>query len=157
MHRNIMVSYDGSQESLKALGEAKQMLSLNPQMTLHIVEVILDDDLEAAAGMTWFGMGDYQMADAAMVGQVREKLHDRKIEKLHESLDAHLADVGNEIIFAVPEQTISIAETLLEYAHENDIDLIVMGCRGLGAIRGVLGSVSYAMLRQSDIPILISK
>lgn len=32
-----------------------------------------------------------------------------------------------------------------------------MGSRGLGAIRGVIGSVSYAVLRESTIPILVIK
>ena len=36
-------------------------------------------------------------------------------------------------------------------------DCIVMGRRGLGAIRGAIGSVSYSVLRSVDLPVLIVK
>ena len=32
-----------------------------------------------------------------------------------------------------------------------------MGRRGLGALRGMLGSVSYAVLRNADMPVLTVK
>ena len=49
------------------------------------------------------------------------------------------------------------ADDIIEFAKEVEADLIVMGSRGLGAIRGVIGSVSYAVLRESTIPILVIK
>jgi len=42
------------------------------------------------------------------------------------------------------------------YADENDIDLIVMGARGLGLIKGMLiGSVTDAVLKSSPCPVLV--
>ena len=35
--------------------------------------------------------------------------------------------------------------------------MIAMGSRGLGALRGMIGSVSFAVLRSSQIPVLIVK
>ena len=32
-----------------------------------------------------------------------------------------------------------------------------MGCRGLNAVAGMLGSVSYAVLRNANCPVLIEK
>ena len=37
------------------------------------------------------------------------------------------------------------------------IDLVVMGRRGLGALRGMIGSVSFGVLRSVDVPVLTGK
>ena len=57
-----------------------------------------------------------------------------------------------EVVFGV--YTI---ETIIETAKHYDCDLIVMGSRGLGAIRGAIGSVSYGVLRSAEIPVLVVK
>ncbi|MFR1638839.1 MAG: universal stress protein [Eggerthellaceae bacterium] len=41
---------------------------------------------------------------------------------------------------------------IVTYAIDNLCDLIVMGSRGLGALRGILGSVSSYVLRNADVP-----
>ena len=49
-------------------------------------------------------------------------------------------------------------DVILELARVRDVDLIVVGSRGLGAVRGlVLGSVSNAILHQADRPVLVAK
>ncbi|MFQ9742421.1 MAG: universal stress protein [Slackia sp.] len=46
---------------------------------------------------------------------------------------------------------------MVYYAKKHDADLIVMGRRGLGGLRGMLGSVSYGVLHGADIPVLTVK
>ena len=50
------------------------------------------------------------------------------------------------------------AETFkIAYADEGGYDCIVMGHRGLGAVRGMLGSVCYSVLHKTNVPVLIVK
>jgi nucleotide-binding universal stress UspA family protein len=50
------------------------------------------------------------------------------------------------------------AAAIVDFARARDADMIVIGSRGLGAITGtVLGSVSRAVARQADRPVLIAK
>lgn len=50
------------------------------------------------------------------------------------------------------------AETIIKYVNEHPIDTIVMGSRGMGALRGmVLGSVSYKVLGNVHVPVTIVK
>lgn len=47
------------------------------------------------------------------------------------------------------------AEEIVRYAHEHDIDLIVMGTHGReGVMRAVLGSVAETVVRRASCPVL---
>lgn len=46
-------------------------------------------------------------------------------------------------------------DVICDYANEHGIDCIAMGRRGLGVIRAALGSVSSAVLRGIDLPVLV--
>jgi nucleotide-binding universal stress UspA family protein len=61
-------------------------------------------------------------------------------------------DVAYEVVEGDP------VEEILEAARTRDVDLIVLGSRGLGSISGLmLGSVSNAVLHQADRPVLVAK
>ncbi|WP_347488194.1 universal stress protein [Desulfoscipio sp. XC116] len=50
------------------------------------------------------------------------------------------------------------ADTIIRYAHEHNMDNIIIGNRGMGALRSmVLGSVSYKVLGKSNKPVTIIK
>ncbi len=52
----------------------------------------------------------------------------------------------------------SPAEVILKYAKQHDVDVIVIGSRGLGGIREfVLGSVSHNVVQSARIPVLVVK
>ncbi|MDE1764546.1 MAG: universal stress protein, partial [Thaumarchaeota archaeon] len=55
-------------------------------------------------------------------------------------------------------QTISITDAIVTYAESHQIDLIVMGSRGLGGFKKLLlGSVASGVLQHSKCPVLIVK
>ena len=51
-----------------------------------------------------------------------------------------------------------IAKSILEVADEQGSDMIVMGSRGLGLLKGVLiGSVSQKVIEEAKIPVMVVK
>ena len=55
-------------------------------------------------------------------------------------------------------ETGSPAVVILDFATSNDIDLLIMGSRGLGVVKGVLlVSVSHYIVEQSKCPVLVVK
>jgi Universal stress protein family len=47
------------------------------------------------------------------------------------------------------------AEALVLAARARDADAIVVGSRGLGPVRGRLGSVTEALLHEADVPVVV--
>ena len=51
-----------------------------------------------------------------------------------------------------------IARSILEVADEEGSDMIIMGSRGLGLLKGVLiGSVSQKVIEEAKIPVMVVK
>ena len=51
-----------------------------------------------------------------------------------------------------------IAKSILEVADEEGSDMIIMGSRGLGLLKGVLiGSVSQKVIEEAKIPVMVIK
>ena len=72
---------------------------------------------------------------------------DRIWEKLPESLTARKHVKSGHI-----------AKCILELAYEVQSDIIIMGSRGLGLLKGVLiGSVSQKVVEESKIPVMVVK
>ena len=52
----------------------------------------------------------------------------------------------------------SPAEVILDLARSRDVDLIVVGSRGLGPAKGaLLGSVSSEIVQKADRPVLVAR
>ena len=72
---------------------------------------------------------------------------DRIWEKLPESLTARK-----------PVKSGHVAKCILELAEEEKADIIIMGSRGLGLLKGVfIGSVSQKVVEESKIPVMVVK
>ena len=55
-------------------------------------------------------------------------------------------------------KTGNIAKTILAVAEEEHSDIIIMGSRGLGLLKGVfIGSVSQKVIEESKIPVMVIK
>lgn len=158
MYSKIMVPYDGSEHAISALEYAKGLAADAPDVQVFVVHVIPSGVMgidrlgtEGALDGVPMGMLDYEQYQ----GVVQRVLDDAKTnvkENLGDALDALGDRATVEVVAGV-----SPAEALTYFAESHDCDLVVMGRRGLGAIRGMLGSVSFGVLRSCDIPVLTVK
>ena len=139
MLKKILVPVDGSDHAEKALAYALELAEIcdaDVEVLTVVPEVVNDPD--------W--MRDYT-----------EKMR----ENGEEVLSKALRKVGEE------KPSIRVSKRLeegftdlkiLEVADEGEFDIIIMGSRGLGAVkRLILGSVSNKVVNQSEIPVLIVK
>lgn len=135
-HR-ILVAYDGSPAAEKAIALAKTIAGDCPEIELVLVNVMR----LIGGGMTGAGI-DTVLADDAEVMRQR------------------LLAVGAESVNPTTVKVLSgtaPAELLLRCAREEGCDLIIMGSRGKGGVGGYLGSVSYAVTKSAQVPVLIVK
>ena len=140
--KNILVPYDNSEHANNALKEAINMASENPEAKIHVVEVVAppQDLVYSSINQTGFGMGVSVVAkgDFAKVVEERNAEQDKELQDtIADVVEGFPGALTAEVVFGV--YTI---ETIIETAKHYDCDLIVMGSRGLGAIRGAIGSAT---------------
>ncbi len=158
LYKNIMVAYDGSEPAHEALVVAKDMIGDDANATMHIVSIIpigsagigLDSPIQPVVGMSQV------YTDMDTFNTLLENAKEETVKNMHEDVDGMLDGVkcGVEVsAYAAAKPAYGICE----YAAEHSVDMIVMGRRGLGAFRAMLGSVSYAVLHECDIPVVTVK
>jgi nucleotide-binding universal stress UspA family protein len=137
MFKNILLAFDGSDCSNRALKYASNMAQ-QYGAALWLIHVFPHtSDL--------LGYEDFEklFAKRKSAGQA---IVDRALQKLDESK----LQVRTELLEG-PE-----AESILKSAQNLEADLIVMGTRGLGAVKGLLiGSVSRKVLHYASCPVMV--
>lgn len=142
MFNKILVATDGSPYSDKAL-DAAIVLAKAFNSTLYIIHVV-EEDKVALAASTMPVMANL-IEDMVRIGnEILNKAKDKAIN----------AGVKAEVILARG----NAADKILETADNLNVDLIVVGSRGLrGLARFLLGSVSEKVVRHSNRPVMVIK
>lgn len=70
------------------------------------------------------------------------------VEETVGNTDTHDVDVTTDVVQGVPD------ETIVQYAEQYDIDLIVMPTRGRQGVEHLVGSVTERVLRRAPMPVL---
>jgi nucleotide-binding universal stress UspA family protein len=130
----VVVGYDGSPPARAALAYATRRAAGGGRvLAVHAFQPAPD----------WLGEPYYQRALDAQMTHGRELL--RSLEEQ--------ADVGVELATSLLEGP--PARAIVAAADARDVDEIVLGSRGFGPLRGVLGSVSHAVLHEADRPVVV--
>ncbi len=148
-YTKILVPYDGSSFSKNALSEALEMAKTF-HSKIHILSVI-----EIAS----------DIPPGVLSGVVNEKLNKLKREiklpkkfststKLQHQINEctkYGVKVQVEILIGIP------TDSILKFARQNKIDLIIMGSRGLRGMKKLkaLGSVSRSVSEEAKCPVMI--
>jgi len=142
--RRFVVAVDGSDQAAAAAAFVRQLAVTGARLTLLGV-VELPRLLSAVSPV--------ESASPAVI----EAIVAEQTTALQNALSRARATLGDSV--ATVEQRLASgypAEEILRAATEDDSDLVVVGARGLGLLkRLLLGSVSEAVLRHADRPVLI--
>jgi len=137
MFKNILIAIDGSEYSNNALAYAQDMAQTY-RATLWLVHVF-------AHPSDILGYDDF------------EKLYAKRKCTGQSVLDAALEMLGESPVEIRAElREGPEAESILNFAKNSQTDIIVMGTRGMGAIKGLLlGSVSRKVIHYANCPVMV--
>ncbi|MBP2000891.1 nucleotide-binding universal stress UspA family protein [Paenibacillus shirakamiensis] len=141
--QKILLAYDGSDSSNKALAKAAELVKLSPESELIILHVYDFPRFYIAEGFA-------PVPDSVNMEFV--ELANRTTDEAKRRLDE--MGVSGKVELAQG----AAAEVILENAESQGADVIVVGTRGHGGIREfVLGSVSHNIVQHARIPVLVVK
>lgn len=144
--RRILVAFDGSSDSVKAVGLACSLASkYGSELTVVHVFTSPAIGFSAASGLP---IPDYKALEDAKKAASKEVLS----KGLEIASRSGIKPKG-ELIEAP-----SVVEALVEFAASEKADLIVTGTRGMtGFKKLVLGSVSSGLVNHAHCPVLIAR
>jgi nucleotide-binding universal stress UspA family protein len=133
MNRTLVVGYDGSEAAQKALDYAASRINGGRLYVVTAVEAPPD----------WMG-APYRQHVVDESRTHGEQLLSDAVKRLPDGIDC-----STELLER------PAAEAITAVAEARDADAIVVGSRGLGRVRAVLGSVSHDVLHLADRPVVV--
>lgn len=137
MFKNILLAVDGSEYSHRAAEYAKSLAECYEANLLLVHVFAHTSDL--------LGYEDFEKLFSK-----RKSAAQAILDKAKEILGSTTLKVYEELIDGAE------AEAILKVAENHQADLIVMGTRGFGAVKGLLvGSVSRKVIHLSTCPVMV--
>ena len=133
MDRTLVVGYDGSDASRKALEYAASRVNGG---RLFVVAAVVPPP-------EWMGSPGWQ--------QIVDEEHERGTQLLDEAV----GQLPETVNYSTELLEGPAADAIVNVAKAREADAIVVGSRGLGRVRAVLGSVSHDVLHIADCPVVV--
>ncbi|WP_102345197.1 universal stress protein [Bacillus sp. Marseille-P3661] len=142
-YSRILVAYDGSDLSKKALEMAITLAKQDERIQVDVVGV---SNPPTAASMGSYGIYSQELIEELKVSAAKS-LDDVKVM---------LSELPNKAFAVVLEG--NPGKVIVEFANKNSSDLIVMGSRGLNGLAELfLGSTSHYVVQRAHCPVFIVK
>lgn len=158
-YTNILVPYDRSESAKHALSTALEIAadSENARVTAYFASPV--PEFESSQFLAAENIAGVIRVPPEELEAMQKEYLDYERGLLVEDLKEYVGEgvLASAGFFQVAVGQGKPSKAILDYAADHGCDLIVMGCRGLNAVAGMLGSVSYAVLRGAECPVLIEK
>ena len=149
-YKKILVPYDGSKFSQNALRHAMDLAKISKDSQLFLLNVIQEIYFPAS-----FEFG--RSAKKSSRELLKEIYHDMRISAL-KKLEEKKSDCEKEGIDCKINTALgNTADKIIEFVKEKEIDLVVIGSKGLGGISRIMaiGSVARKVSEHSPCPVLL--
>jgi nucleotide-binding universal stress UspA family protein len=165
MYNHILIGFDDSEDSMKALERAAQFYALNHDCKITVAHVIQQHIYNMAYNYNY----NYSVVPSIDGGiypsQVPLPENELPPETQETILDSQILDHAKSYLRrqGVPAQFESldgkpVNDDLCDFALEQDVDLIIVGSSGKGALQKLLeGSVSEKVMKKAAMDVLIVK
>jgi len=146
---NVLFAYDGSKSADAALAAVAAIVDPHTveAVVLCVWEPLTLQALRAERFGDWFAVP----LDVTELDEQTEKQAELLAEQGARAAREHGYDARG-ISVADKEH---VADTILATADELEVDLIVLGARGLAGVRAYLGSVSNHVIQHAQRPVLV--
>ncbi len=139
MYSHLLLAADGSSNATRAAIAAANLISAMPECRVEVLYVI----------------DPAKVKDEVLHAQNHEEIEYNRRQKLmpvQEELKKRHITYHITMINGEP------GSAIVEYADQHEVDLIVIGSRGLNTLREfVLGSVSHNVVKRAHCPVMIIK
>ena len=160
-HQNLLVAFDGSENGLKALETAKELVKDNHKQ-LTVVYVHGSQSREPIYTSTTPD-GDQFMMHHVVGPDAINNYSDPEVKIIVEEMPNRVMAAAKSKLTGVKGVTYEKlsgkpADAIVKHAANNNIDLIIIGQRGIGAIKKlVAGSVSQKVIDNAECSVLLVK
>lgn len=154
IYSKILVPYDGSKHAEKALNKAVNLAKLikgSEIIILNVIEEILTPPLVFPTRIRHYKTGE----DTTLSTYFRDLQTDMRYKMIN-TLEKIKQKYENSVKIRTVVLVGSAEDKIVEYANRQNVDLIVMGSKGLkGISRLLMGSVSRSVSEKAKCSVMI--
>lgn len=157
LYKKILVPFDHSEHAHHALELAGKMVADDPSAEIVVFRSIAGSkDLGTVLSRSMEG-GGYENNDTIdNFKELRDKQQAQALEDLKKDAEPIARGIKNPITYVAQFYPTAVQGTLAAI-EDTGADAVVMGCRGMNAVAGMLGSVSYGVVRSANVPVTVVK